>query len=107
LQPGGAFLRNGDRKMRKTNITKHVHLPKDTPAFFCGNCGAVSLDANGICNPQGKVLRGDWCGSKSSRKAEFCHNAVHNERFNCHKCGKVAVNKALLCEPEEMIKNMP
>ena len=25
--------------------TAHVALPKETPAFFCANCGAVSLEA--------------------------------------------------------------
>lgn len=93
--------------MLQTNITKHVPMPKDTPAFICGNCGAVSLDSNGICNPQGKGVKADWCGSKSSRKAEFCHNAVHNERFNCDDCGQVAVNKALLCKPQAMKKTIP
>ncbi|MFO7604822.1 MAG: hypothetical protein R6W72_00775 [Desulfurivibrionaceae bacterium] len=88
----------------KTNIKKHVPLPQNTPAFMCGNCGAVSLDANGICNPSGKGVKADWCGSKSSRKAEFCHNAVHNERYCCQKCGKVSVNRSLLCEPELMKK---
>lgn len=93
--------------MLETRITKHVPLPKNTPAFMCGNCGAVSLDAGGICNPAGKGVKADWCGSKSSRKAEFCHNAVHNERYRCRNCGKVAVNKDLLCEPEMMKKDSP
>lgn len=45
--------------MMKTTPKKHVPLPKDTPAYFCGNCGAVSLDPKNICNPQGKLRKMD------------------------------------------------
>ena len=33
---------------------KHVTVPKDTRAYFCSTCGAVSLDANNICKPESK-----------------------------------------------------
>ena len=88
--------------MFDTKINKHVPMPKDTKAFFCGNCGAVSLDANNICNPQGKLRKQDWCGSKDLPPAKFCQNMVNNERYKCNNCGKASVNSALLCEPEKM-----
>ena len=56
--------------MQKTNIRKHVPLPKETPAFFCGNCGVVSLSSSNICNPQGKLKKVDWCGSKDLPEAK-------------------------------------
>lgn len=88
--------------MMKTTLKNHVPLPKDTPAYFCGNCGAVSLDPKNICNPQGKLRKIDWCGSRDLPPPEHCRNKVNNERFRCRNCGKVSVNSALLCEPEKM-----
>lgn len=88
--------------MFETKITKHVPLPKETSAFFCGNCGAVSLDRRNICNPKGKMKKADWCGSKDLPPAKYCRNRVNNDRYKCSKCGKGAINSALLCEPEKM-----
>ena len=88
--------------MLETNIKQHVPLPKETPAYFCGNCGVVSLDPGNICNPAGKVRKGDWCGSRDLPPPKFCRNRVNNDRYRCLKCGKAAINKALLCEPEKM-----
>ena len=90
--------------MIQTNITKHVPFPKETPAFFCANCGAVSLDPNGICRPEHKGKKADWCGTKHTKPANFCFNSVNNVRAQCKKCGQVAVNDKLLCEPEPMEK---
>lgn len=81
---------------------KHVPLPKDTKAFICANCGAVSLNPNGICEIQGQGTKADWCGTKSLKPPSFCHNKKHNLRFKCLKCGQVSVNPELLCEPEKM-----
>ena len=83
---------------------KHIPLPKDTQAFFCGNCGALSLDMQYICKPQGKQTKSDWCGIRDNAIPQFCHNRMHNVRFTCKTCGKVAVNSELLCEPEQMGK---
>lgn len=80
----------------------HVPLPKNTPAFLCANCGAVSLDANKICKVMGKVQKSDWCGSTGVHPPTFCHNKVHTTRYQCNKCGKVAVNPELLCEPVKL-----
>lgn len=81
---------------------KHIPFPKETPAFFCANCGAVALDAKNICVVQGKGKKADWCGSKSGKAPSFCHNKVHNDRWQCRNCGQVAVNPGLLCEPEKI-----
>jgi hypothetical protein len=88
--------------MLQTNIRKHVPLPKETPAFFCGNCGVVSLYAGNICNPGGKLKKVDWCGSRDLPQAKLCRNRVNNDRYRCKNCGKAAINPALLCEPEKM-----
>ena len=88
--------------MIQTNIKKHIPLPKETPAFFCGNCGVVSLYAGNICNPKGKLRKVDWCGSKDLPLAKLCRNRVNNDRYRCTTCGKAAINSALLCEPEKM-----
>ncbi|MDD3618412.1 MAG: hypothetical protein RBR09_12305 [Desulfobulbaceae bacterium] len=88
--------------MPATNIKRHIPLPLETPAWFCGNCGAVSLDAKNICNPAGRLKKGDWCGSRDLPPPRFCRNRVNNDRYSCRKCGKAAINKALLCEPEKM-----
>jgi predicted RNA-binding Zn-ribbon protein involved in translation (DUF1610 family) len=90
--------------MLETNIKKHVPMPKETPAFYCGNCGVVSLSSSNICNPKGMLKKVDWCGSKDLPKAKLCQNSVNNERHRCKNCGKAAINSALLCEPEEMEK---
>jgi len=88
--------------MQDSKITTHVPMPPETPAFFCGNCGAVALNAHNICNPQGKVRKKDWCGSEDKPPAKFCRNRVNNERYRCNKCGKTAINSALLCEPQKL-----
>ncbi len=82
--------------------SKHVPLPKETPAFICANCGAVSLDREGICKVQGKGKKADWCGTRDPRPPKACHNRKHNHRWICDNCGKVSVNRELLCEPREM-----
>jgi predicted RNA-binding Zn-ribbon protein involved in translation (DUF1610 family) len=84
------------------NSEKHMVLPKDTKAFICANCGAVSLDPNEICNVQGQGVKSDWCGTKSMNPPSFCRNRKNNNRYKCAKCGQVAVNPGLLCEPEKM-----
>jgi len=83
---------------------KHIPVPKDTPAFFCANCGAVALDSHNICKVQGKGRKADWCGSKSGQAPSFCHNKVNNDRWQCSNCGQVAVNPELLCEPQKLPK---
>lgn len=88
--------------MKKTKIKKHVPMPKSTPAFYCGNCGAVSLDPHNVCNPAGKLRKMDWCGSKDLPPPRHCRNRVNNERYRCGNCGKASINAALLCEPEKM-----
>ena len=65
--------------MFETNITKHVPLPKETPAFFCGNCGATALDSKNICKPAGRIKKADWCGSKDLPLAKLCQNNVNND----------------------------
>ena len=79
---------------------KHIPAHKNTPAFICANCGAVSLSHDGICTMQGKGTRADWCGSTSISTPKFCQNKVHTVRYKCKNCGQVAVNSELLCEPE-------
>ena len=81
---------------------KHATIPKDTPAYFCANCGAVSLDANNICKVEGKGKKADWCGIKGSKPPVYCHNRVNNDRWQCRKCGMTAVNPELLCEPDRL-----
>ena len=81
---------------------KHIPVPKNTKAFICADCGAVSLDSNNICNPKGRMKKADWCGSKDLPMADLCHNRVNNDRYKCNKCGKASINEALLCEPEQM-----
>ncbi|MFZ5563172.1 MAG: hypothetical protein ACOZBW_03915 [Thermodesulfobacteriota bacterium] len=88
--------------MADSQQTKHVPLPKETTAFYCGNCGAVALDPKNICNPAGKIKKMDWCGSKDLPPPKTCQNRVHNDRYACKKCGKTAINSNLLCEPEKM-----
>jgi len=82
--------------------SKHITLPKDTPAFVSADCGAVALDPKNICKIQGKGTKADWCGSKSGKAPSFCQNKVHNDRWQCRNCGQVAVNPELLCEPEKI-----
>ncbi|MBI4826245.1 MAG: hypothetical protein HY807_07465 [Nitrospirae bacterium] len=80
----------------------HVPLPKETRAFVCANCGAVALDQNNICKVQGMVKKADWCGSAGVAPPSYCHNKVHTDRYQCKKCGKVAINSELLCEPQKL-----
>jgi predicted RNA-binding Zn-ribbon protein involved in translation (DUF1610 family) len=81
---------------------KHIPLPATTKAFICANCGAVSLSEKGICKVQGMGTKADWCGTKSFIPPSLCHNRVNNVRFTCAKCGKVAINPELLCDPERL-----
>ena len=87
---------------KNQSAKKHVPVPKETPAFFCANCGAVSLDSDSICKVQGRGTKADWCGTKSSAPPQTCQNRVHNIRWVCENCGKVAVNAELLCEPKPL-----
>lgn len=88
--------------MADERLKKHVPVPEDTPAFFCANCGAVSLSPDGICKVQGKGKKADWCGTKDAGTPQFCHNKKNNLRYRCGNCGKVSVNSELLCEPVKM-----
>jgi predicted RNA-binding Zn-ribbon protein involved in translation (DUF1610 family) len=81
---------------------KHIPVPKDTKAYICANCGAVSLDANNICKVQGMGKKADWCGVKGSKPPKNCHTKEHTERWQCRNCGQTSVNPALLCEPEKL-----
>jgi len=80
----------------------HVPLPSTTRAFVCALCGAVSLHSQGVCQVQGMATRADWCGTPSNAMAHQCKNHVHMIRYRCNKCGRVAVNPELLCEPVRM-----
>ena len=88
--------------MSEHKVESHVPLPSTTRAFVCALCGAVSLDADGVCKVQGMATKADWCGTPSSIPPQQCHNHVHNRRYRCHKCGRVAVNPGLLCEPAKL-----
>ncbi len=81
---------------------KHLPLPKDTKAFICANCGAVSLDANKICKVMGRGQKHDWCGVKGTKPPAYCKNNKNTERWQCQNCGQISVNPALLCEPVKM-----
>jgi predicted RNA-binding Zn-ribbon protein involved in translation (DUF1610 family) len=85
-------------------IPNHVPLPPDIHAFVCARCGAVALSPENVCEVQGRLKRGDWCGTESLEPASFCKSRVHNIRYKCQKCGRVAINPGLLCEPEQMPK---
>ena len=84
------------------DMRKHIPLPKDTQAFICSICGAVSLSSEDVCKIQGQGTKADWCGTESVPPSLFCQNAVDKSRFKCGKCGQVAVNPELLCQPERM-----
>jgi hypothetical protein len=81
---------------------EHTPLPKETAAFYCGNCGTVALDQNNICIPAGKLTKADWCGSKDLPPAKTCQNNVHTNRFSCNNCEKSSINESLLCQPESI-----
>jgi len=34
----------------------------------------------------------DWCGTESLEPASFCKSGVHNIRYKCQNCGRVAIN---------------
>jgi predicted RNA-binding Zn-ribbon protein involved in translation (DUF1610 family) len=80
----------------------HVPLPKNTPAFECADCGAVSLSPNCVCKIMGKVTKGDWCGTKSIASPKQCQKNVNTIRYICNKCGRVSMNFELLCEPKTL-----
>ena len=88
--------------MTDTEKKEHLPLPKETSAFYCGNCGVVALDQNNICAPAGKLKKADWCGSKDVPPAKNCQNLVNTQRYVCKNCGKTSINSELLCEPETM-----
>lgn len=81
---------------------KHIPVPKNTKAFICADCGAVSLDVNNICKVQGMVLKSDWCGVKGSKPPKTCLKKEHTERWQCRNCGQTSVNASLLCDPEQI-----
>lgn len=66
--------------------------------------GAVGLSPDSVCEIQGRLKRGDWCGTESLEPASFCKSGAHNIRYKCQNCGRVAINPGLLCEPEQMPK---
>ncbi len=88
--------------MEENTAKKHIPLPNDTPAFICANCGAVALDQNSICKPQGRGKKADWCGSQSGQSPSFCRNKVNNVRYQCKNCGQVAINSEILCDPQRL-----
>ncbi len=88
--------------MDENNTKKPFPIHKDTPAFFCIECGAVSLLASNICKPHGRGTKADWCGIKHAARPDKCHNHVNNLRYRCKKCGQASVTLELLCDPEKM-----
>jgi predicted RNA-binding Zn-ribbon protein involved in translation (DUF1610 family) len=79
-------------------------IPSDTKVFVCANCGALALSPHNICKVQGMISKADFCGSESLEMAGGCKNQVHNLRFKCKKCNRVAVNPEILCQPIKMEK---
>jgi hypothetical protein len=51
---------------------------------------------------QGQVKKGDWCGTNSIEMPLVCKNLKNNIRYKCKKCGRVAMNSGVLCEPEKL-----
>ena len=47
--------------MAKDNYV-HVSYPKSIPAIMCAGCGAVALLSGGVCKPQSRGTKADWCG---------------------------------------------
>jgi len=80
----------------------HVPVSKQTPAFFCADCGAVALAAGNVCKVMGVGKKADWCGTKGVKPPSFCSNKVNNDRWQCKNCGQIAVNPELLCEPKKL-----
>jgi hypothetical protein len=89
--------------MSDSGIKNHVPLPKNTPAVICAGCGAVALDPNNICRPQGRGTKADWCGTRSAATPASCHKRVNTTRYACANCRQVAINPELLCAPEKML----
>ena len=81
---------------------KHFPVTKETPAFFCENCGAVALDPNNVCAVRGKGKKADWCGVKGSKPPASCQKNVNNARWQCQNCGTTSVNPELLCKPVKL-----
>jgi predicted RNA-binding Zn-ribbon protein involved in translation (DUF1610 family) len=79
---------------------KRIAIPKDAVAFFCANCGAVALNPRDIRKVVGKEKKADGCGSKGTHPPSYCQNKVHNDRWQCQKCGQVSVRPELLCKPK-------
>ncbi len=88
--------------MSENGIKTHIPVPKNTPAFFCADCGAVALDPDNVCRSQGRGTKSDWCGTQSQSTPSYCRNKKNNTRYVCKNCGQVAVNPQLLCDPEQM-----
>jgi len=86
------------------NRAKHIPVPKNTLAFICAHCGAVSLDPLGICQVQGKGTKADWCGTPTTSSPVKCINRINKLRFDCNTCGKLAVNPELLCQPKLIVE---
>ena len=83
------------------NNAKPTTLPPTTKACICANCGAVSLDPESICRPQGLGTKADWCGIKQITPQQ-CHNKVNTKRYSCENCEQVSTNPELLCQPVKM-----
>jgi predicted RNA-binding Zn-ribbon protein involved in translation (DUF1610 family) len=75
------------------------YLPKNTKAFICANCGAVSLDSDKLCKIQGRGTKADWCGIPHLKTTFKCKNHTSHLRYKCANCNQVATDPQLLCNP--------
>ena len=84
-----------------SNKSKYnVNITANSTALICAKCNAVSFTSDGLCEVQGKVTKGDWCGLKHDYPPSLCKQHIHKNRYKCAKCGQVSINPELLCEPE-------
>jgi len=80
-------------------MDNNLCLPKNTKAFICADCGAVSLDPDKLCNIQGQGRKADWCGIPHLNSIKTCKENKKHLRYQCKNCKQVSTDPKLLCHP--------
>jgi len=75
--------------------------------YRCKTCGNVIAGKGHLCDPMPGNIGGtahicDYCGVSTDNPRHICKPKLAKIRYTCETCGRVAVDRDLLCNPKEI-----
>ena len=71
-------------------------------SYTCKNCGAVANAPGHLCNPCGDRQNCSFCGTPETAHTHMCSGKLTAMKYVCDGCGRVAMDRELLCKPSEI-----